>query len=96
MNYSEERKSRKSIERISEILNEWDPIGVSEYVSDEYDMYINAIVLELDNGCDERTLSKLLKEIVVKRMCISSDEEANQRAAEQLIQHWKSYEVHSN
>ena len=56
-------------DRIRAVLNaEWDPIGVSHHVDDEYDGYIDGIHSLLAQGASAETLAGHLKWIEVARM----------------------------
>ena len=72
-------------------MNDWDPIGVADLVSDEYEMYISSIMLELDKNSGEEAIYNLLVEIVEKRICLSADKGETTKAANLLISHWAQY-----
>jgi len=91
MKWREERKSYDSVQRVNEILNGWDPIGVADLVSDEYEMYISSIMLELDKNSGEEAIYNLLVEIVEKRICLSADKGKTAKAANLLVSHWAQY-----
>ena len=53
---------------VRQILNRWDPIGVSDYVEDEYDGYIPQVLVLLRSGADEASIAKHLLMFEVDRM----------------------------
>ncbi|MBB5213310.1 hypothetical protein [Microbulbifer hydrolyticus] len=95
MKYSENRKSHNSLKVISKILNEWDPLGVSKYVADEYDMYIGGLIYELDRGCNVKEMSEILDGIVRGRMGVRPNSDSNYIAASKLLEHWRKFEIAS-
>jgi hypothetical protein len=55
--------------RIREVLNtEWDPIGVSDFVADEYDGYIGGIMSMLRAGASQGAIAEHLLRIEVDAM----------------------------
>jgi hypothetical protein len=56
-------------DRIRLVLNnDWDPIGVSDIVDDEYDMYIGCIYSLLSSDASEQAIAAHLLSIEVERM----------------------------
>ena len=43
------------------LLNEWDPIGVADLATDEYDCLIAPLLTRLDNGADPAEISEFLR-----------------------------------
>ena len=93
MKYSEDRKSHSSLKVVSGILNEWDPLGVSDYVSDEYEMYIGSLIYELDRGCSVQKMFDILENIVQSRMGVRPNSNSNYIAASKLVEHWRKFEI---
>lgn len=55
-------------EKIKEIINKWDPIGLMAHApSDEYKKEINEILYCCQNYSDVRTIAKNIKEIFTEQ-----------------------------
>ncbi len=58
---------------IESVLRDWDPIGVSAFVGDEYDSYAPMIAQLLTNGVDEAKLINHLSQIETNTMGLQGD-----------------------
>ena len=68
------------------LLNEWDPIGVSgiEGAEDEYDSYINDVLVLLGNKASEQEFFDLLWSIETDHMGLTGDRGLTQKIANKL------------
>jgi hypothetical protein len=67
------------------LLNEWDPIGISEFeeANDEYDAYITPICKMIAEGQSIVSIREYLR-FATDSMCLDADETTEQIIAERL------------
>ena len=85
------------IEKINQVLSEWDPIGVGEIIAtDEYRGYIPIILRSVS---DEKTLIECLENILVKEVGLDYDSfnesyaKDLKQVCEKIIQVYNNYEA---
>lgn len=66
------------------VLDRWDPIGVADVVSDEYDSYVWPIASLLESGISQDKLARHLDDIVTERMGLPGNSDASYAAAAKL------------
>ena len=70
------------------LLDEWDPIGVSgiEEAQDEYDSYINDVLVLLGNKATEQEFFNFLWSIETEHMGLTGDKDLTKKIASKLAQ----------
>ena len=76
--------------QLRKILNLWDPLNiVKDNIFDEYDAYVDNILIELRKGSDVISITDLLTQIVTLDMEIRPDLKRERTTAESLIKWYK-------
>jgi hypothetical protein len=64
-------QSRERWSEVRALWNEWDPIGVSDAVDDEYDSYLGPTLRLLENDASTEEIERYLAFVVLDRMGMS-------------------------
>jgi hypothetical protein len=67
------KSHRHSTTALNDLLNRWDPIGVADFVADEYAGYCVPLLRLLVNGADEIAIARELARIVSEQMGLRTD-----------------------
>jgi hypothetical protein len=73
---------------LNALWNEWDPIGVSEYVQDEYDSQAISTLSKLQSGITETELASDLAALLVDQFGI--DPGGHEEFAHQVADWWQN------
>jgi hypothetical protein len=79
------------------LLNEWDPIGVSdepEWPDDEYDGLIDPLRERLAAGATAGELSIFLEQHITEHMDLPADADREERFATRLVEWWARHKAH--
>ncbi|QDV73291.1 hypothetical protein K2D_14130 [Planctomycetes bacterium K2D] len=79
------RVTGPQIEMVRPVLNKWDPIGVSQYVADEYDAYIADVVSLLLDGRSRDEIAAYLYRLGTEQIGLSGDQDRCLAAADKLL-----------
>ncbi len=82
------KKGRRALHVVEEILRRWDPIGVRPGVlapADEYDSYAGAILALVAGGASVRELAEYLAKIRGEMMELAPDSERDLATAREII-----------
>lgn len=74
----------KNFQKIREVLNDWDPIGVADSVDDEYDAMNFRTLSVLMNKRDKKEIREILADYTENSMGITIDNETLDRVADRI------------
>ena len=84
----DKQQSRQRIAEIRKLWNEWDPIGVADAVSDEYDAYLAPTVRLLERSASVDEIVGYLNWVTLEHMGLSEVSDPKGFAAR--LQQWFS------
>lgn len=79
------RVTGQQIEMVRSVLNDWDPIGVADSVSDEYDSYIAGFATLLLETRTQHEIAKHLYKLETVSMGMRGDRDRYDEAAQALL-----------
>jgi len=83
-----QRPDAKPWLKAREILNRWDPIGVSSSVEDEYDSYLPDLLRLLDSGATKEPILDYWRWIATDRMGLKFSRAVAEPLVDELLEFW--------